>query len=171
MNYLLWNKKKKKKQLWNEKNKNSTDKGLISKYTNNSYNSTTNKTNNPIEKWAKRSSCRGLVVNEPDWYPRGRGFHPWSCSVGWRSRIAVDVDVASGYSSDSTPSLGTSICYRCGPKKKKKKKKSQKKKKENICEALRLKCYMIFYFGPHVQIYETYLCIYMSREIQMQLWT
>ena len=31
---------------------------------------------------------------------------------------------ASGYSSDSTASLGTSMCYRCGPK-------NQKKKKEN----------------------------------------
>ena len=31
--------------------------------------------------------------------------------------VAVAVVQASGYSSDSTPSLGTSICHRCGPKK------------------------------------------------------
>ena len=29
---------------------------------------------------------------------------------------AVAVAQASNYSSDSTPSLGTSICHRCGPK-------------------------------------------------------
>ena len=28
------------------------------------------------------SSCGGSVVNEPDQYPRGDGFDPWSCSVG-----------------------------------------------------------------------------------------
>ena len=38
------------------------------------------------------------------------------------------VAVASSSSSDSTPSLGTSICYIFGPKKKK------KKKKENVNE-------------------------------------
>ena len=33
------------------------------------------------------------------------------------SSVAVAVAQASGYSSDSTPGLGTSICRRCGPKK------------------------------------------------------
>ena len=33
------------------------------------------------------------------------------------------------YSSNSTPSLGTSICHRCGPKK-------QKNKKRSPCQAL-----------------------------------
>ena len=37
------------------------------------------------------------------------------------SGIAVAVAVAGSCSSDSTPSLGTSICRGCGPKKKKKK--------------------------------------------------
>ena len=40
-----------------------------------------------------------------------------------RSDVAVPVAQASGYSSDLTLSLGTSICHRCGPKKSKKKKK------------------------------------------------
>ena len=41
-----------------------------------------------------------------------------------RSGVAVAVEQASSCSSDLTSSLGTLICYRCGPKKKKKKKKS-----------------------------------------------
>ena len=63
-----------------------------------------------------------------------------SCGVGHpepRSHIAVAVAWAAGYSSDSTPSLGTSICRRCGPKDQKKrcgptktKKKDQKEMKE-----------------------------------------
>ena len=51
----------------------------------------------------------------------------WSCHELWcRSQmqlgywVAVAVAVASNYSSDLTPSLGTSICCRCGPKKQKK---------------------------------------------------
>ena len=38
------------------------------------------------------------------------------------SHVAVAVVKASSCSSDSTPSLGTSMCYGCGPKKQKKKK-------------------------------------------------
>ena len=34
-----------------------------------------------------------------------------------RSGVAVAVVQASSHSSDLTPSLGTSICHRCGPKK------------------------------------------------------
>ena len=40
------------------------------------------------------------------------------------SSVAVAVAKASGYSSDSIPSLGTSICCKCGPKKKKEKKEN-----------------------------------------------
>ena len=47
----------------------------------------------------------------------------------FRSRVAVVVVQASGYSPDSTPSLGTSICHKCGPKKTKKKKKKKKEVK------------------------------------------
>jgi len=39
------------------------------------------------------------------------------------SGVAVTVVYASGYSSDLTPSLGSSICHRCGPKKAKKEEK------------------------------------------------
>ena len=41
-----------------------------------------------------------------------------------RSDIAVALVYAGGYSSDLTPSLGTSICHLCGPKRPKKKKKN-----------------------------------------------
>ena len=40
-----------------------------------------------------------------------------------RSHVTVAVVQAGSCSFDSTPSLGTSICHRCGPKKKKKKRK------------------------------------------------
>ena len=38
------------------------------------------------------------------------------------------VAVAGGYSSNLTPSLGTSICHKCSPKTKQKKKKKKEKK-------------------------------------------
>ena len=38
-----------------------------------------------------------------------------------RSGVAAAVAWASGYKSDSTPSLGTSICHGCSPKKRRKK--------------------------------------------------
>ena len=47
-----------------------------------------------------------------------------------RSWVAVSVVKAERHSSDSTPSLGISICQECGPKKAKKKKK-KKDRKEN----------------------------------------
>ena len=46
----------------------------------------------------------------------------WCRSQKWlRSGVAVAVAQACSYSSDSTPSLGTSICCGCGPQKTKKK--------------------------------------------------
>ena len=47
-----------------------------------------------------------------------------------RSGVAMAVVWAGSCSSDSTPSLGTSICHGCGPKKEKKRKK---KKKKRVC--------------------------------------
>ena len=52
------------------------------------------------------------------------------CSVGWGSYVAVAVVQVGSCSSDSTPSLRTSICLGCGPKKTKKKKKKKKEKKK-----------------------------------------
>ena len=80
------------------------------------------------------------------------GLRIWHCCELWcrsqiwlRSRVAVALAQAGSYSSDSTPSLGTSICRRCSPKSKKtkaqkwqkdkkRKKKRKKKKKENRLE-------------------------------------
>ena len=56
------------------------------------------------------------------------GLGIWLCCELWcrsqmqlKSCIAVAVALASTCSSDSTPSLGTSICHKCGLKKRKKK--------------------------------------------------
>ena len=46
---------------------------------------------------------------------------------------AVAVVWAGSYSFDSTPSLGTSICRRCGPKKQKEKKNQLNKYRGIIC--------------------------------------
>ena len=65
------------------------------------------------------------------------GFRIRHCGELWcrsqirlGSPIAVAVVQAAGYSSDSTPSLGTSICRKCSPKKTKRQKK-RKNKKQN----------------------------------------
>ena len=67
------------------------------------------------------------------------GLRIWGCQEllyrlkTWlRSGVAVAVAQAIDYSSDSTPSLGTPICYRCGPKKTRKK-KDKKTKLIKIC--------------------------------------
>ena len=62
-----------------------------------------------------------------------------NCGAGHRlgSNPCVAVAVAGSCSSDSTCSLGTSICHGCGPKKKKKNLKFRvKMKKEQAMEIL-----------------------------------
>ena len=55
----------------------------------------------------------------------------WCRSQTWLgSDVAVAVVEAHSYSSNWTPSLGTSTCLGCSPKKQKKKKKKKKNKKE-----------------------------------------
>ena len=54
--------------------------------------------------------------------PGGFGFYPWPRSVGEGSGIAVCCGVGRRCSSVLTPSLGTSPCHGCGPKKKKERK-------------------------------------------------
>ena len=57
-----------------------------------------------------------------------------SCGVGGRrglgSHVAVALAQAGGYGSDWTPSLGTSMCRRSGPRNGKKTKKKKKKLKK-----------------------------------------
>ena len=50
--------------------------------------------------------------------------------MGLRSGVTVAVVQAGSYSSDSTPSVGTSINHKCGPKKQKKEKKKERKKEK-----------------------------------------
>ena len=78
-------------------------------------------------KWHSRNELAsmwdtGLIPGGPS------GLRIQHCHELWcrlqmllRSRVAVAVVVASSCSSDLTPSLGTYICHRCGPKKKNKK--------------------------------------------------
>ena len=63
------------------------------------------------------------------------GLRIWCCHDLWcrpqaslRSCVAVAVVQASGYSSDSIPNLGTSICHGCSSKKREKKKGGEKEK-------------------------------------------
>ena len=56
-----------------------------------------------------------------------RCYELWCGLQKWLvSCVAVAVALAGGYSPNSTPSMGNSICCRCGPKKDKKKKKKKK---------------------------------------------
>ena len=76
-----------------------------------------------------------LSRKESGWYPWRHGFNPWSHPVCSGSGVAVSCGVGHRCSSDSSlmrlwhrlaaipvliPSLGTSICHLCCPKKKKK---------------------------------------------------
>ena len=60
------------------------------------------------------------------------GSGTWCCHELWcrsqtrlGSRVAVAMVQAGSCSSNSTPSLGTSMCLKCSPKKEKKKKKEE----------------------------------------------
>ena len=64
------------------------------------------------------------IHEDTDSIPGLGGLRIWHCRGLWcwsqmwlGSHIAVAVAQAGRYSCDSTPSLGTSICRGCGPKK------------------------------------------------------
>ena len=65
------------------------------------------------------------------------------------SDIDVAVASASGYSSDETPNLGTSMCCRCGPKK-------VKKKKDNYEE-------LVFNMSMEAFIHSKYVAVIVLR--------
>ena len=95
----------------------------------------------------KRKKFRIPVMAQRKWIQLGtmrlwfwslallNGLRIWHCSELWcrlqtwlRSDVAVAVVVAGSCSSDSTPSLGSSMCCGCGPKKKWKERKRKKEK-------------------------------------------
>ena len=106
------------------------------------------------------------------------GLRIWRCCELWcrlqmqlRSGIAVAVAYASGYSSDSTPSLGTSICHGCSPKKFKRQKKKERKKERNMNlknKELRLISFVSVTLGElHLQTkFEQEKKTYQHREIK-----
>src|SRR5512147_2562521 len=72
------------------------------------------------------------------------------------SRVAVALAWAGGYSSDSTPSLGTSICRGSSPRnsnnnnnknKKTKKKKTKDKKKKNTLRQIKIETQLSNLYG------------------------
>ena len=66
----------------------------------------------------------GSIPGLPQWVKDWRCHKLWSRpKMPLGSRTAVAVVYAGGYSSDWTPSLGTSICCGCSPKKTERKKK------------------------------------------------
>ena len=64
----------------------------------------------------------GSIPGFPQWI-KDPAFHELWCRSQMRLGSHVAVAVAGSYSSDSTPSLGTSICCGCGPEKQKIKEK------------------------------------------------
>ena len=92
----------------------------------------------PTAQWVKNptwSLCCGSVVTNPTSIHKDTnstlallgGLMIWCCRELWyksqtwlRFHVAMAVVQACSCSADSAPSLGTSICHRCGPKKKKK---------------------------------------------------
>ena len=95
------------------------------------------------------------------------------CKLQHRSQMRLDsvmpvaVTYACSCSSDSTPSLGSSICHRCGPKKKKKeRKKKERKKKERRSPGK-------WYLPGETSIQVLSLCLvsyYLSHAFVLTLW-
>ena len=83
---------------------------------------------------ANESDCSGTMRLQVPSLALLSGLRIWHCHELWcrlqmrlRFHVAVALVQAGSYSSDSTPSLGTSMCRERGPKETKKKKTKQKK--------------------------------------------
>ena len=70
----------------------------------------------------------------------------WCSQTRLGYAISVALAYASGYSSNSTPSLGTSICCRCSPKKSKKEKSPLKYLKYVTKKIIFIFLFILFYF-------------------------
>ena len=82
------------------------------------------------------------------------GLRVWRFCGQWcrsqmriRPGIAVAVAVAGGYSSDSTPSLGTSMCHQCSSKKTKNKTKNKQTKKKTAQDCVCVQTKMFTEWG------------------------
>ena len=83
------------------------------------------------------------------------GLAQWHRLQMWlRSGVAMAVAWADGYSSDLTPSLGTSICCRCGHKKKKKKKQEAENREMLEREWLSRKVHSVSICGSLLTFYK-----------------
>jgi len=72
-----------------------------------------------------------LISGLSQWLRIWHCHEPWCTSQMWLgSCVAMAMALAGSCSSKLTPSLGTSICCRCGPKKKKKKKREREREIE-----------------------------------------
>ena len=60
------------------------------------------------------------------------GLAQWGQGSSVAVAVAVAVELAGSCSSDSTPRLGTSICYRCSPTKKRKKERKEGREGRNL---------------------------------------
>ena len=84
------------------------------------------------------------------------GLRIWLCCELWcRLQMwlgsGIAVVQAGSYSSEQTPSLGTSMCHGCIPKKTKDKKK-KKKKKEKVFKTTRKKKYPCLSSKSHIPV-------------------
>ena len=87
----------------------------------------------------------------------------WGCCEMWcRSQtqlgscIAVAMVQAGSWSSDLTPTLATSICHGCGPKKKQKRNKKRTFKKIYILEFITIN----FHWSIKLNLYNREICIH-----------
>ena len=70
--------------------------------------------------WLSGQSTKHSVHEDADLIPGSRIWRGYKLWYRWQMQLrsGIAVAVAVSCSSDSTPSLGTSICHRCGHKKK-----------------------------------------------------
>ena len=100
-----------------------------------------------------------------------RIWHCLSCGVGqmWlRSRVAMAVVWASSCSSESTPNLGTSICFGCGPKKQKTKQQTKNTIKVRFQLCLFFKKFILSKHCWFPMLYYFQVC---SKVIQLYIYT
>ena len=96
----------------------------------------------------------------------------WCRSQRWlRSGIAVALVQASSCSSNWIPSLGTSICCKCGPKRQKDKKTANTQRKQPLCQAQLNILLKLFYMLVTLQIKCHWFSNFLKKEIEGEIRT